>query len=215
MKNAGPFGPGVVASARSRQSPSRGEQLPANQCATWEELHTGRLQRIATMRSRAGPDNPEARMPAMRSAWPIDSAAMSSPAHAGDPVASEHRVLSWCFLEAPADTGWPASAGEDKRSVSEIPALRLGNQEIAEHLNARHRFELFRIDEIRLEGDAVDFAEQLDQAAVLLHQIIRQHRDPETAPAGAEQAQHVVDHEPRRARLLAVPPHLGQPMHVL
>src|ERR1700687_2760666 len=65
---------------------------------------------------------------------PIDPAAMSSPAHAGDLVRSEHRVLSGCFLETPADTGWPACAGQDKRSVSEIPALPRCGQEIADHL---------------------------------------------------------------------------------
>src|ERR1700694_4122630 len=66
MKNAGPFGPGGVVSARSRQSPSRGEQLKANRYATWEELHTGCPQHVASMWSHAGIDNPEARMPAMR-----------------------------------------------------------------------------------------------------------------------------------------------------
>src|SRR6266705_2901325 len=135
-KNAGPFGPGVVASARSRQSPSRGEQLPANRCATWEELHTGRRQRIATMRSRAGPDNPDARMPAMRSAWPHEKNMATS---RNSPRKNTVKMLRLVIGRATAHA-----------ADSEIPALRLRNQEIAEHLNACHRFELFRIDEIRL-----------------------------------------------------------------
>src|SRR6266536_137878 len=122
-------------------------------------------------------------------------------------------MIRWhSLLEAPADTGWPACAGHDKGRVSIIPALRDGDQEVAEYVNARHRFELFRIDEIRLEGEAVDVAEQLHQSAVLLDQIVGKHRDAETALTRAAKAQHVVDHEPRLARLLAVAARLGEPM---
>ena len=68
------------------------------------------------------------------------------------------------------------------------------------HLDARDGFELFRIDEKRVEREVVDVAEQLHQPAVFLDQIIGQHRDAEAALAGAQQAEHVVDGEPRRAR---------------
>ena len=74
-----------------------------------------------------------------------------------------------------------------------IPPLRLAHQEIAECLHARDRLELFGIDEVRVERDRLGFAEQLHEAAVLLHQIIRQHCDAEAALAGAQDAQHVVD----------------------
>ena len=75
------------------------------------------------------------------------------------------KTIRWHSL---LEAGWPACAGHDKGRVSIIPTLRDGDQEVAEHLNARHRLELFRIDEIRLEGEAVYVAEQLHQAAVLL-----------------------------------------------
>ena len=44
---------------------------------------------------------------------------------------------------------------------SEIPLLRFGNQEVAEDLNARHRFQFFRIHEECVEGEIVKIAEQL------------------------------------------------------
>ena len=57
----------------------------------------------------------------------------------------------------------------------EMPALRLRHQKVAEHLHARDRLELFRIDEIGIERDRrVGLAEQLHQSAVLFDQIIRQ-----------------------------------------
>src|SRR6187397_2259882 len=64
--------------------------------------------------------------------------------------------------------------------ASEIPALRLRDQEVAEYLHARDRFQLFRIDEIGVEHDALRFREQLHQSVIFLDQIIRQHRDAET-----------------------------------
>ena len=64
-------------------------------------------------------------------------------------------------------------------TCSEIPALRFRDQEIAKHLDARNRFQLFRINEIGVERDGVGFAEQLHQSAILLDQIVRQQRDPD------------------------------------
>jgi hypothetical protein len=42
-----------------------------------------------------------------------------------------------------------------------IPTLRVGDQEVAEHLDARHRLEFFRIDEIGVERQRIRFAEKL------------------------------------------------------
>src|SRR5262245_40326290 len=56
---------------------------------------------------------------------------------------------------------------------SEAPALCVAHKEIAERLDARDRLELFRIDEERIELRAFFLAEQLHQADVLLHQIVR------------------------------------------
>ncbi len=41
----------------------------------------------------------------------------------------------------------------------EVPALRIGDKEIAEYLDARDRFEFFRIDKIGIERERVGFAE--------------------------------------------------------
>src|SRR5579862_4454556 len=68
----------------------------------------------------------------------------------------------------------------------EIPPLRVGDEEIAEDLNARHRFEFLRIDEERIERERVGVTEQLHQAAVFLDQVVRQHGDAEPALAGAQ-----------------------------
>jgi hypothetical protein len=40
-----------------------------------------------------------------------------------------------------------------------IPALRVGDEEIAKCLHARHRFQLFRIDEVGIERDGLRLAE--------------------------------------------------------
>ena len=67
---------------------------------------------------------------------------------------------------------------------SEIPALRIRDEKVAESLYAGDRFEFFRVDEIGVERDGVGLAEQLHETAVLLDQIIRQHRDTEPAVRG-------------------------------
>src|ERR1700722_15828106 len=73
-----------------------------------------------------------------------------------------------------------------------IPALRVGDEKIAERLHPRHGLELFRIDEIGVERDRLSLAEQLHQAAVLLDQIIRQHGDADAALAGAQDGEESV-----------------------
>ncbi len=98
---------------------------------------------------------------------------------------------------------------------SEMPALRLRDQEIAEHLHACDRLELLGIDEESVERDRVGLAEQLHQSAVLLDQIIRQQRDADAALAGALDSEDVVDGENGRARAFAVTVHVHQPAPVL
>jgi hypothetical protein len=74
-----------------------------------------------------------------------------------------------------------------------MPALGVGDQEIAENLDARHRLEFFRVDEKGIERERVLLAEKLHQPAVFLHQVVRQDRNPQPALAGAqhaEQARH-------------------------
>ena len=95
-----------------------------------------------------------------------------------------------------------SNAGRRMTAMLEMPALRVGDQEIAEDLDTRHRFEFFRIDEVGVERERVGVAEQLHQPAVLLHQIIRQHGDAEAALAGAQHAEHIVDGQMRVARTL-------------
>src|SRR6202045_5248669 len=88
--------------------------------------------------------------------------------------------------------------------ASEIPALRVGDEKVAERLHARHGLELFGVDEISVEGLGLGLAEQLHQPAVLLDQIIRQHGDADAALAGAQNAEDVVNDEVRYAWAFAV-----------
>src|ERR1700731_1507166 len=85
-----------------------------------------------------------------------------------------------------------------------IPALRVGDEKIAERLHARPGLELFGIDEVGVERLGLGLAEQLHQAAVLLDQIIRQHGDADAALAGAQDAEDVVNDEVRYAWAFAV-----------
>src|SRR5882762_6154149 len=79
---------------------------------------------------------------------------------------------------------------ESKRSHLALrgPALRLAHHEVAEHLHARHRLQLFRIDEIGVDLDRVGLAEQLHQAVVLLDQIVRQCCDAEALLTGPDKS---------------------------
>jgi hypothetical protein len=45
------------------------------------------------------------------------------------------------------------------QAKSEVPALRIGDKEIAKNLYARNRFKFFRINEIRIERERIGFAE--------------------------------------------------------
>src|SRR6266567_2656305 len=101
--------------------------------------------------------------------------------------------------------------GGTRLKSSEIPLLRFRNQEVAEDLNARNGFEFFRVHEEGVEGEIVKIAEQLHQAAVLLDQIVRKHRDAEPALTGAQQTEHVVDRQPRLTRSLAVAACVDEP----
>src|SRR5580658_9233078 len=80
----------------------------------------------------------------------------------------------------------------DERS-SEIPALRVGDKKIAKSLHTCDAFKLFRVNKIGIERHSLGLAEQLHESAVLLDQIIRQHRYTEAALAGAQNAENVVD----------------------
>src|SRR5262249_9208262 len=72
--------------------------------------------------------------------------------------------------------------------ISEVPALGVRDQEISENLNTCDRLEFFRINKISVERERVGFAEQLNQAAVFLDQIVRQNCDTESALARAQNA---------------------------
>src|SRR5262249_38811527 len=102
-----------------------------------------------------------------------------------------------------------ARAGAGAHSIA--PALRLADEKIAERLHARDRLELFRVDEERIERDRLGLAEQLHQPAVLLDQLVGQHRHSEPALAGAQGAEHVGDGEMPRCAALAVPGALPPP----
>src|SRR5579885_2025574 len=71
------------------------------------------------------------------------------------------------------------------RWLSEVPALRVGDQEVAKHLDTGDRLQLLRIYEVCVERERLGLAEQLHQPAVLFHQVIRQHRDAEATLTSA------------------------------
>src|SRR5215207_4485434 len=82
--------------------------------------------------------------------------------------------------------------GEKCSVRSERPALGVADQKIPERLHARHRLQLFRIDEERIESGSLFFAEKLHKADVLLDQIVRQQCDAQAALAGTQHAHDVV-----------------------
>src|SRR5262245_7096007 len=98
---------------------------------------------------------------------------------------------------------------------SEVPALCVRDQEVAEYLYARDRLEFFRIDKIRVERERIGFAEQLNEAAVFFDQVVGQHGDAEAALACAQDAKHVVHGEMRCARTFAVAADFQEPAAVL
>src|SRR5579863_1733519 len=101
------------------------------------------------------------------------------------------------------------SAPRDVRDDLEIPALGVGDKEVAKSLDAGDRLEFFGIDEIGVERDRFGVAEQLHKP--VLDEVVRQHRDAEPALAGAQNAEDIVDDEMRLARPLAVAGDLDQP----
>src|SRR5581483_7200456 len=108
-----------------------------------------------------------------------------------------------------------AQSPEHLYERSEAPALRVAHEEIAERLHARDRFQLFRIDEERIQRRPFLLAEQLDETDVLLDQIVGQQRDAEAALTGAQHAHDVVDDEVGLPWALSVAGYLGEPMPVL
>src|SRR5512139_2068474 len=143
------------------------------------------------MRSRALSINADGRMTAMRNRnrW------------AADQMAAAIAILSL------------AKIAEKKKL--KVPALRVRHQKVAENLDARDRLEFLGIDKIGIHRERVGFAEKLDQAAVFLDQIVRQHRDAEPALACAQDTKHVIDGQMRRARPFAVAADLEQPSSIL
>ena len=98
---------------------------------------------------------------------------------------------------------------------SEMPALRIGDQEVSEDLDARDRLEFFWINKIGVKRERVGLAKQLHQTAIFLDQIVRQHGDAEPALARAQDAEHIVYRQLRCARAFAVPAYFQKPAPVL
>src|SRR4051812_20580254 len=72
-----------------------------------------------------------------------------------------------------------ADAGERRgpRAASEGPALRLGDQEVAERLDARDRAHLLGVDEVAVERRHLDVAQDLDQPAGAVDRVGGQHAE--------------------------------------
>src|SRR5579864_9165983 len=125
---------------------------------------------------------------------------------------AETAAINACYgmsaMQAPSCYRWPAAG-------SVTPTLRLADQEVAKGLDPCDRLKLLRIDEVGVERERLRIAKQLHQAAVLLDDIVGQHRDAEAGLAGAQNADDVIDDEMRRARALAVAGDIDQPARVL
>src|SRR5262249_11647615 len=98
---------------------------------------------------------------------------------------------------------------------SEMPPLGVGDEEVTEHLDARNRFEFFGVNKIGIECERVGLTEQLYQAAVFFHQIVRQSRDTKPALARTEDAEHVVHRQMRCAWSFAITADLKKPPPIL
>ena len=190
-----PCGSGLVCRRGGRQSPSRGEQLP-----TWRS-------RSGRMGDRSPPvtlycttavssDNTKSRMPAMRR-----SAIKSTNETVDSRYATRDGMAVGAIVE---ESGVPRS---------KMPALRLGDQEVAEHLHARDRSSALpdrrnrrRARPCRLRRTAAPGrrSPRPDSPAACAMPMPRWH--------GALHAEDVVDGEERRARVLAVAADLGQPV---
>ena len=133
--------------------------------ATWEELQTGCLQRARTMAPGAASDNARGRMPAMRRGHhygQLPACCLLGALPSGRCVA--HCAVHYLVVFSTASrhcgkTLSDAGRARELPRTSEAPALRLGDQEVAEHLDARDRLEFFRIDKIGIERERVGFAE--------------------------------------------------------
>src|SRR5262249_264385 len=90
-----------------------------------------------------------------------------------------------CRDRKPIHDLYTETAGSGDQWVLKAPALRLGDEEIAEHLDARDRLEFFRVDEIRVGRYLPHVAEHLNQPLVPSQQIIGEHRNAEPALARA------------------------------
>src|SRR5262249_25338945 len=103
---------------------------------------------------------------------------------------------------------------EIRDAESGRPALRLAHYEVAEHLHARHGFQLFGINEVGVELDRVGLAEQLYKPAVFLDEVIRQRGNAEALLARAHQTENAVDLEIGLARAASIAARLDQPAAV-
>ena len=115
----------------------------------WEDIHPAK-QRTTSMRSVLHSGNVGRRMTAMRNRNSLES----------DDFHNLNRGSRKFYHTT--------SVG-----ISEVPALGVRDQEISENLNTCDRLEFFRINKISVERERVGFAEQLNQAAVFLDQIVR------------------------------------------
>ena len=92
----------------------------------------------------------------------------------------------------PAPPGQSAHAGAAAPS-SEGPALRLGDEEIAERLDAGDAAHLLGIDEVAVERGHLHVAQHLGQLGVAVDGVVGQHADAGAGLDGDLQRRDVVD----------------------
>ena len=136
-------GPAQSCRRGGRQSPSEGNRLPATGLA-----------------NLGGCDNPAPTARRNNAALRLRRQCKAPHAsHARRPKSFRSMPAMQCVQSNAAPTRFWNAIGRKRSARSERPALGVADQKIAERLHARHRLQLFRIDEERIERRPLFFAE--------------------------------------------------------
>ena len=111
------------------------------------------MQQMVSMRSTIRPDNAATGMSAMRRPQGKPGCVIAR-------RTADWKQFNWAQLARSVAAGCRIKPNPNfPHHALKIPPLRIGDQEIAERLNPRDRFELFRINKVGIDRDRVRFAE--------------------------------------------------------
>ena len=98
---------------------------------------------------------------------------------------------------------------------SVFPARGVGDEEVAEDLDARDVLHFLRIDEVALWFRHVGAGQQLHQPALRIEQIFGQHRDADASIDRLAQGRDIVDRQGRDARFFMSRPAVSSELRLL